>query len=205
MKRFALVLPLLAVLPLAAQDWDVTVFEGRQSYRSASAQSANLGISENFSTPSKNITALRVGWSALDLELASLQVTAAYQTMTAASQTSYLFQNYPTIPYQTNAYKAGYTALGAMVRFKVFVDVALGLDFRFEQLSAQGFSTTYDRPWARATVGWAFPLAHVSPIIGAEAAYPLSSKTLQLLGDTGNTLQATAPKSQLGIYAGIRF
>ena len=205
MNKIAFALSLSAILPLSAQTWDVTVFAGQQSYRSAAAGSAATGLTESFSTPSKNVTALRLGWEAMDLEPATLEVSAAYQPMTASTQTSYLYQDYPTTAYQSYAYKTGYAAVGAMVRFKLLLDLGLGLDVRFEQLSAQGFSTTLDRPWARATFGWSFPLSAVTPTFGAEAAYPLTSKSLELLGSSANTLQATAPKSQLGLYAGVRF
>lgn len=208
MKSLALLLPLLAVLPLTAQTWEVTVFGGRQTYPAVSAGNGSQfePSSASFATDKKGVLAIRGGWSALEFGEARLQVTAAYQPTTSSNQANAV--NDPSsgpIPAQAFPYRAGYTAVGAMVRLQALVDLGLGVDFRFEQLSTQGSSTSYDRPWLRATAGWAFTLAAVQPILGLEAAYPLSTKSFQYASGSENALQATAPKSHLGIYAGVRF
>ncbi|HCZ33920.1 MAG TPA: hypothetical protein DHV93_10990 [Holophagaceae bacterium] len=96
-----------------------------------------------------------------------------------------------------------------MFNFKAFVAVGAGLEFRSERLSGSvagtGDSTTYNRVWARMNAGFAVPSPFVKPFFGVEAAFPLSTRSLESDASAADALKSMAPKSQFGIYAGIRF
>ena len=79
-----------------------------------------------------------------------------------------------------------------------------GLEYRAEKLDVEGESTTYNRPWIRANIGYAIPSPLVKPFFGLEVAFPLTS-TSNKFDSIENTLKSMAPKNQIGIYAGIRF
>lgn len=70
-------------------------------------------------------------------------------------------------------------------------------------------STTYFRPWLRASFDWTFPRSGVAPYLGVEAAVPLiktsQSTAVAPTQMTSNTLKAMAPAFSAGIYAGLRF
>lgn len=72
-------------------------------------------------------------------------------------------------------------------------------------------STTYFRPWVRASFDWTLRRPSMSPYFGCEVALPLI-KTSQNraispldLGTDSNALKSMAPGYSVGIYAGLRF
>jgi len=55
--------------------------------------------------------------------------------------------------------------------------------------------------------GFAIPSPVVKPFVGLEVAFPLTTKSsgVDSSASTADALKAMAPKSQFGLYAGIRF
>jgi hypothetical protein len=79
MRKVLLLLPLLTVLPLSAENWEVGLFVGQQAYPSASADdgegnSLTAGISKN------TVYGLRVSRAFAEAGDWSFQGTAAYWT-----------------------------------------------------------------------------------------------------------------------------
>lgn len=220
MKKFCAILPALVVLPLSAQTWEVGAFLGQQAYRSDSLTNPALSATLDTKVDSKFIFGLRVGRSVVDLGPALLQVTLGYQPPIAATAT--ITETYdnavPGVAPRTGGiktamvttstsgdYKASAFSVGAMFNFKAFVALGAGLEYRFEKLETEGLSTTYGRPWLRLNAGIAIPSPVVKPFVGIEANLPLSSKSLSDIQSDEDMLKAMAPKSQIGVYAGIRF
>ena len=87
-----------------------------------------------------------------------------------------------------------------MVNVKAVATLGAGMEMRFEQQSFASNSASYARPWVRANVGMAFPAPVIKPFVGLEFAAALSSTS-----DGPQLVKTLAPKSQIGVYAGIRF
>ncbi|WLT32743.1 hypothetical protein [Geothrix sp. PMB-07] len=187
MKKLLLVLILVA--PLAAQNFEVGVNISQQNYTSSTAPGfAGHSDPVAFDFDSKTVVAARVGYSWFDMGPALFQVTAAYQPKTDTD----LKPNGVTVPTKLGS---EYWAIGAMFNFKALVAVGAGVDYRFEKTTkANIFTTTnsYSRPWARVNAGYAFPTPLIKPFIGLEVAAPF-------------TKENDGPKLQVGIYAGVRF
>ena len=211
-----LLLPLIAILPLSAQTWELGVFAGQQKYSNWTQTAPTVGASsflkETATPDSKTVLGLRVGRSLLDLGPCLFEVTLGYQpevstpiTYAIVSQTVPLTGPYTSSFTSTGGLKSSHYAVGAMFNFKAFVSVGLGVEYRFERLAyGVGASGSYDRPWARANIGVAIPSPIFKPFIGLEVAYPLASKGID--GDPANNgLKANAPKSEIGCYLGVRF
>lgn len=204
MQKSALVFALLGSLSLSAQSFEVGVFAGRQAYKSPST--GDSFSSTSASSDSKTVLGLRLGYALLDLGPALLQVTAGFQPETTTTVTTTETQNIlHTVTVNKADYKSSHYALGAMANFKAMVAVGAGVEYRFESLKGYDKTTTYARPWVRATLGMAFPTLMVKPFIGLEAAFPLTSKSVDNNSNTEDALKAMAPKSQIGLYGGIRF
>lgn len=198
MKKLMMACVLVAA-PLAAQDFEAGVFLGQQSLDSAKVVAGKVEPQAKF------VAGARVGYSLLDLGPALLQVTAGYQ---------------PKVKFETELngvkvaareYEHQHYSVGAMFNFKAFVAVGAGVEYRFEKLEASGagapsgLDTTYNRPWARANIGVAFPTPLVKPFVGLEVAMPLVTKSQDGSLKSEDILKAQAPKFQVGLYAGIRF
>lgn len=85
-----------------------------------------------------------------------------------------------------------------MVDFKTMIAVGAGVEMRFEKQSLPTQDASYARPWLRANLGLAFPAPAIKPFIGLEVAAALPSAS-------ENRVKALAPKTQVGVYGGIRF
>jgi hypothetical protein len=194
-----LLLPLLFVTPLVAQNFEVGLNLSRQQYPSIT----ELGTFK-VQPQDKTVVAGRFGYTIVDLGPALFQVTAAYQPKVDTDV---------KINGATSATPLGqeYWGVGAMFNFKALVAVGAGIEYRSEKLSSPGklsspeFSTTYGRPWARVNVGFAFPTPLVKPFIGIEVAAPLAKKDYNDSLSTEDIYRTLAPKLQIGIYGGIRF
>jgi hypothetical protein len=202
-KKRVLVLPLLCLLPLSAQSFEVGLFAGKQSFKAISyTDPANEG-SFNASPSAKTLLGVRAGYALVDLGPALLQVTAGYQP----NVTTTLTTTSPLYSYTAAAqdYTSSHASLGLMANFKALVAVGAGLEYRAEKASSNGVSTSFGRPWGRVNAGYAWPLPILKPFLGLEVAMPLVSKSVQ--NDSSNTalLQAMAPKMEVGLYGGIRF
>ena len=202
MRKSACVLPLLCMLPLAAQSYEVGLFAGRQSYQSATFSDPIGGGDMDTTSNNKTILAVRVGYALVDLGPALLQVTAGYQPKVSTTVTdtvpAYGFQ-------ESQTYAAGSASVGLMANFKAVIAVGAGLEYRDELLSSNGVSTHYGCPWGRVNAGYAIPSPILKPFLGLEVAVPLVSRTLSANASSTDQLQAMAPKLQVGLYGGIRF
>lgn len=164
------------------------------------AQAASFGTGQKYDAVSPTGFALRGGYDVLDLKVAALQVNATWHNKTTGDLT-YGGTKFGELDNQ-------YWAVGAMVNWKLLVNVGAGVEYRSESLTFRptvGSSTdsTLGRPWARVNVGFSIPTPIVSPFFTVEVAAPLSKK------DTTATYkdlsEALAPQVQIGIYGGIRF
>ena len=201
MKRLALILAMTA-LPACAQDFEVGVFLGQNTYKSQTV----AGI--EIKPQTKTVTSARFGYALVDLGPALFQLTVGYQP------------NAKT-PVDFNGVDSGlrygdeYWSAGLMFNFKAFVAVGAGIEYRSEKLSLESAglnqSATYGRPWARVNVGLSFPLPLVKPFVGVEAAMPLSTASAPANygygpgEDSSGSLKSHAPSFQVGVYGGIRF
>jgi len=201
-RKSALLLPWLLVLPLSAQSYEVGLFAGQQSFKSASYADPTGEGDLNASSGSKTVVAARVGYALVDMGPALLQVTAGYQpkvtTTLTTSAALYGFQS-------SQDYGASSASLGLMANFKAVIAVGAGVEYRDETLSSNGVSTRYGRPWGRVNAGYAVPSPILKPFVGVEVALPLTSKSLSGDASTADQLQALAPKLEVGLYGGIRF
>lgn len=70
-------------------------------------------------------------------------------------------------------------------------------------------STTYLRPWLRASIDWTWRRQGMSPYLGFDIGLPLirqtQSRVVPLTNIDSNTLKAMAPASSANVYAGLRF
>lgn len=202
MKKAAWCLGFLLAAPLAAQSFELGVFAGQQSYKSYSLV-ADPANSVSVSIDSKTVYGARFGYSVVDFGPALFQLTAGYQPeSTATGKSTIVLGGTPV--YSQGDYKEGHWSVGAMFNFKALVAIGAGVEFRSESLKTDTDSTTYNRPWARFNVGYAFPTPLVKPFIGVEADFPLTSKSNET-GSTADMLKSLAPKAQIGVYGGIRF
>ena len=199
MKKLPIILA-FAALPACAQDYELGVFLGQNTYKSVN------GVSPD----TKTVAAARLGFSVVDLGPALFEVTVGYQPKVKSDFNVNGGSN-SVASYGDEAWSAG-----VMFNFKAFVAVGAGVEYRGEKLSMEGAgtsnpSTTYGRPWARVNVGISFPTPLVKPFIGVEAAMPLTSTSAPAsygfvsANDTSNSLKANAPSFQVGVYGGIRF
>jgi len=206
MKK-AIALALVLGAPLAAQSFEVGLFLGQQQYPSIHSDVAP-GTTLQMETDSKTVFAARFGYTVVDLGPALFQLTAGFQPEAKATVKGSL-PGFPTV--EVGEFKENHWSAGAMFNFKAFVAVGAGLEFRSEKLtgefSGSSDSTTYNRVWARVNVGFAIPSPVLKPFVGLEAAFPLTTKSSGVDASASNAeiLKAMAPKSQFGLYAGIRF
>ena len=226
MKKAILVLPLLALLPLSAGTWEVGAFIGQQALKSGTSTYIGTASTTTYSYDSdkKTILGLRVGRSLVDLGPVLLSVTAGYQpdtntrmnfdytttgvpvtTVPGASKLGFRTPAAASINASTADFKSGHYSVGAMFNFKAFISVGAGVEYRFEKMEIDEDKTTYARPWARVNAGIAIPSPILKPFIGIEADFPLASKSLGINPSSEDILKYLGPKSQIGIYAGIRF
>ncbi len=202
MKKAAAALAVLLGTPLGAQSFEVGLFLGQQQYPSPHGD-ISPGVTAQASPDNKTVYAARFGYSVVDLGPALFQLTASYQPESKSTVKLTL----GGAPVGESELKQSHWSVGAMFNFKAVVAFGAGLEYRSEKLSDGFDSTTYGRPWIRANAGYAIPSPLVKPFFGVEVAFPLTTKSSKVDPSTSaeDVLKATAPKSQFGIYAGIRF
>lgn len=194
---FLSALTALAAIPVSAGE--VGLLIDKQAGKS---QVASFGAGQKYDAVSPTGFGIRGGFDVVDLKVAALQVNATWHNKTKGDLT-YGGTKYGELENQ-------YWAVGAMVNWKLIVNVGAGVEYRSEKLSfrttsptATSGDTTLGRPWARVNVGFSIPTPIVSPFFAVEVAAPLSKK------DTTATYkdltEAMAPQVQIGIYGGIRF
>ena len=195
MKKIVLTALALSFVPLAAQDWELGVFAGQQTYKSAEFMGVSGGAK------SKTVLGARLGYSVVDIGPALFQVTVGFQPKTESEIEVGSIST-------GEKFKSQHMSVGAMFNFKALIAVGAGIEYRMEKLNMtdSGISdVSYNRPWLRATAGYAFAMPVVKPFVGIEVALPLMSKSLDLTGSDEDAMKAFAPKLQVGVYGGIRF
>ena len=214
MKKTLALLALASALPLAAQS-----FEAGALYTWNPTKDQTLSVGSNsvgYKADTWKAAGLRFGYNFVSVGPMEFQGNATIQFNN--TQDIAIKQN--GAPVSTAGYvfneEYKYWAVGAAVNWNFLMRLGVGLEYRSEQLhlndSSDGYyhSTTYGRPWIRGTAGFSIPAPVVKPFIGAEVAFPLTTKTLNLSDVTppvnlDNFNKSLAPKAQYGIYAGIRF
>ncbi len=155
---------------------------------------------QKFDAVSPTGLGIRAGIDIVDLKVAALQLNATWHNKTKGDL-------------NVGGTKLGelenqYIAAGAMVNWKLLVDVGAGIEYRSEKLSFRptgGTATdsTLGRPWARVNVGFHIPSPVISPFFLFEVAAPLSKK--DSTASAKDLTDALAPQVQIGIYGGNRF
>lgn len=186
---------LLAILPATAGEVGLLVDK-----QFGKAQAASGYSTQKYDAVSPTGLGIRGGFDVLDLKIAALQLNATWHNKTTGDL-SYGGTKYGELDNQ-------YWAAGAMVNWKLLVNVGAGVEYRSEKLSFRpttGASTdsTLGRPWARVNVGFSIPTPVVSPFFLFEVAAPLSKKDSTTTAK--DLTDALAPQVQIGIYGGIRF
>ncbi len=227
MKKTALFLACAAIVPLSAQSWEAGLFVGSQALKSGSVALTSTSR-ETIDMDNKVVYGIRLGRSVVNFGPVLFQVTVGYQpsatsklhwtdyqdntapapTLTLRTQNG--FGRTPAgamvqVDAGTDDFKTSNYSVGAMFNFKAFVSLGAGLEYRFEKLEDNGHSTNYARPWVRLNAGIAIPSPVIKPFVGIEASFPLVSKDVADARSEDDYLKGLAPKSQIGIYAGIRF
>jgi hypothetical protein len=196
MRRGILLVSMMAALPAMAGEIGVLLDKQFGQAQTAAAFSTN-----KYDAVSPTGAGLRFGFDVVDLKVAALQLNATWHNKTTGDLT-------------VNGTKLGeldnqYWAAGAMVNWKLLVNVGAGVEYRTEKLSWQATGplgsgdTNQGRAWARVNVGFSIPTPVISPFFALEVAAPLSkSSTNNTPKDFADTL---APQVQVGVYGGIRF
>lgn len=195
MRTKLLLVPVMAVLPVFAGEVGLLIDK-----QFGKAQAASFGTGQKYDAVSPTGFGIRGGFDVLDLKVAALQVNATWHNKTTGDL------NYGGTKY--GELENQYWAAGAMVNWKLLVNVGAGVEYRSEKLTFRptgGASTdsTLGRPWARVNVGFSIPTPVVSPFFLLEVAAPLSKK--DATSTTKDLTDALAPQVQIGVYGGIRF
>lgn len=188
---------LLAILPATAGEVGLLIDK-----QAGKAQTATAFSTQKYDAVSPTGLGIRGGVDILDLKIAALQLNATWHNKTTGDL-SYGGTKYGELDNQ-------YWAAGAMVNWKLLVNVGAGVEYRSEKLSWRSTTpaftngdTTQGRTWARVNIGFSIPTPVVSPFFTLEVAAPLSKK------DSTTTpkdfAEALSPQIQIGIYGGIRF
>ena len=195
MRRQLLLLSMVAVLPATAGELGILVDK-----QAGKAQTATAFSTQKYDAISPTGLGLRGGFDVLDLKVAALQLNATWHNKTKGDLT-YGGANYGEFENQ-------YWAAGAMVNWKLLVNVGAGVEYRSEKLTFRPISgastdSTLVRPWARVNIGFSIPTPVVSPFFLFEVAAPLSKK--DSTSTPKDLTEALAPQVQIGLYGGIRF
>ena len=199
MRMRLLVVPLMAVLPAMAGELGLLLDK-----QIGKAQTANFSTNQSYDAVSPTGLGIRGGFDVLDLKVAALQFNATWHNKTTGDLSP-------------NGTKQGeldnqYWAAGAMVNWKLLVNVGAGVEYRTEKLTWRSTNvanpmgsgdTTQGRVWARVNVGFSIPTPVVSPFFALELAAPLSKSSMT--NTPKDFAEALAPQAQIGIYGGIRF
>jgi hypothetical protein len=187
----------LAALPVVAGEVGVLVDK-----QIGKAQAATFGANQKYDAVSPTGLGIRGGFDILDLKVAALQLNATWHNKTTGDL-SYSGTKVGELDNQ-------YWAVGAMVNWKLLVNIGAGVEYRSEKLTyrttapiVSNGDATYGRTWARVNIGFSIPTPVVSPFFALEVAAPLSKK--DTTASYHDLSEALAPQVQIGIYGGIRF
>ena len=197
MRWRLLLVSLLVILPATAGEVGLLIDK-----QAGKAQTATAFSTQKFDAVSPTGLGIRGGFDILDLKIAALQVNATWHNKTTGDL-SYGGTKYGELDNQ-------YWAAGAMVNWKLLVNVGAGVEYRSEKLTWRSTTpaftngdTTQGRTWARLNIGFSIPTPVVSPFFALEVAAPLSKKAST--ATPKDFAEALAPQVQIGIYGGIRF
>ena len=194
MRKRVLFVSLLA-LPAMAGEFGLLVDK-----QFGKAQIATYDANKKYDAISPTGLGIRGGFDVLDLKIAALQLNATWHNKTTGDLT-YGGAKQGELDNQ-------YWAAGAMVNWKLLVNVGVGVEYRSEKLSFRpatglGTDSTQGRTWARVNLGFSIPLPVVSPFFALEVAAPLSKQ--DSTSTPKDLTDALAPQVQIGVYGGIRF
>ena len=197
MRWRLLLVSLLVILPATAGEVGLLIDK-----QAGKAQTATAFSTQKFDAVSPTGLGIRGGFDILDLKIAALQVNATWHNKTTGDL-SHGGTKYGELDNQ-------YWAAGAMVNWKLLVNVGAGVEYRSEKLTWRSTTpaftngdTTQGRTWARLNIGFSIPTPVVSPFFALEVAAPLSKK--DSTATPKDFAEALAPQVQIGIYGGIRF
>ena len=197
MRWRLLLVSLLVILPATAGEVGLLIDK-----QAGKAQTATAFSTQKFDAVSPTGLGIRGGFDILDLKIAALQVNTTWHNKTTGDL-SYGGTKYGELDNQ-------YWAAGAMVNWKLLVNVGAGVEYRSEKLTWRSTTpaftngdTTQGRTWARLNIGFSIPTPVVSPFFALEVAAPLSKK--DSTATPKDFAEALAPQVQIGIYGGIRF
>ena len=218
MNKTALLLVLTAALPAAAQSFSAAVSYGKLPLASQTyAGAADAEGQQNFGqTSDATLTAygVHLAWEALAFGPLALEVTAGYQAPATETLTS---SYWATLPGVTTTFGNGSAAaqlrdsqagVGVRLAGHLPLDWGVGLEARSENLrlvsNAGTLSATLTRPWLEGSVGYTFPSLVLKPFVAVSMAVALSKVANDGSYDT-KLVQSMAPKTEMGVRAGIRF
>ena len=219
MKKYALLIAILAALPVSAAGAEASAFVGQQSYHPGSWSIPSVNWSMSYSNADATIYSLRGGYAFIDTDSIRLNATAAFQPQISTDLTIDV-QVGSTFSTMKSSYKHGYSAIGSMLTFKAPISVSLGLDYRFEKVTMEpasnmsggsgssqaGGSSNFGRAWARVALGHDFKAATTTPFVGVEGDFALSSTgDVSTANSVDDLAKSLSPKSQIGVYFGVRF
>jgi len=197
MRAKVLFVSMLAMLPLTAGELGLLVDK-----QFGKAQTAMTFDTNKYDAVSPTGLGIRGGIDILDLKVAALQLNATWHNKTTGDLNA-------------GGGKVGeldnqYWAAGAMVNWKLLVNVGAGVEYRSEKQTWRSTvpalgngDVTQGRTWARLNIGFSIPTPVVSPFFALEVAAPLSKK--DTTSTPGDFTEAMAPQVQIGVYGGIRF
>ncbi len=197
MRSKVLFLSMMTLIPLNAGELGLLVDK-----QFGKAQAANFGGSRDYDAISPTGLGIRGAFDVLDLKVAALQLNATWHNKStgdlSASGTKY------------GELDNQYWAAGAMVNWKLLVNVGAGVEYRSEKQTWRttlpvvgNGDNTHGRTWARVNLGFSIPTPVVSPFFALEVAAPLSKKDSTAV--PSDFAEANFPQVQIGIYGGIRF
>ena len=208
MKKAIILGAALAALPLSAQRFEASLFVGQQQFPTPQTDTT-LGTLR-MEADNKVAWGLRLGYDFYDWGPGLLQVTGAFQPQ-AKTTIKGSVAGSPMVEIGDYKHEAG--ILGLMVRFKTDIALGIGLEMRSERLNSTlhttvgdlDDSTTYNRGWARAYAAYEIPGPAWKPFIGLDVAFPLKTTSLTVEASSSDALKSLAPKSQFGLFFGMRF
>ena len=218
LKKTALLLVLAAALPVAAQSFSAAVSYGKLPIASQTyAGAPDAEGQQNFGqTSDATVTAYGIhgSWEAVAFGPLALEVTAGYQAPATETLTGSYWATLPGLtptlgngsaPAQLRESQVG---VGVRLAGHLPLDWGVGLEARSENLrlvSNPGtLSATLTRPWLEGSVGYTFPGPELKPFVAVTMALALSKVASDGSYDT-RFVQSMAPKTEVGVRAGIRF
>ncbi len=188
----------VSMLALPAMAGEVGLLVDKQFGK---AQTASAFSTQKYDAVSPTGFGIRGGFDVLDLKVAALQLNGTWHNKTTGDL-AYGGTKRGELDNQ-------YWAAGAMVNWKLLVNVGVGVEYRSEKLSWRSAAplgngdSTQGRTWARVNLGFSIPLPVVSPFFALEVAAPLSKQ--DATSTPKDLTEALAPQVQIGVYGGIRF